>query len=213
VELSQAIQERRSVKKYLSDVTLGDEQLQELFEAVRLSPSSFNIQHCSFVVVRDQANKDRLMGQAYNQPQVGQASAAIIVVADPDQYRQAVDYWRASGVPQEVVDRYAKMIPGFYDNDPQKRRDEALRTAGMWAMTLMLKATDMGLQTGPMIGFDPEGVANAFHIQAPKFPAMLIVVGKQDPAATVHPRPYRRALSDLVKLESFDGSALADAAE
>lgn len=207
MELHDVIHNRRSVKAYHSDVEVSDEQLKTLFEDVILTPSSFNIQHWHFIVVRDQANKQDLMARAYNQPQIGECSAAIIVVADPSQWQYAMDYWRKSSVPDKVLEQYETMMPGPYADD-RVARDEALRSVGMAAMTLMLRAYDMGFQTGPMIGFEADKVAQRFNIQPPRFPAMLIVLGKQDTSRKNHPRPYRRPVADVVRLESADGQPL-----
>lgn len=210
MELEQAIRSRRSVKKYQPGQSISDDQLRELFNDAKLTPSSFNIQHWHFIVVRDQDRKDVLMECASGQPQVGACAAAVIVVADPDQYKKAGEYWRKSGVPDNVAERYEKMIPGFYKDNPQKARDEALRSIGLISGTLMLKAKAMGFDSGPMIGFDPEAVSEKFHIEQPRFPAMLIVLGKQDPEASAHDRPYRRPVSDIVRLDDGNGQPLAE---
>ncbi len=41
----------------------------------------------------------------------------------------------------------------------------------------MLAAQGMGLVSGPMIGFDPVGVAKEFKLTANDIPAMLVAVG------------------------------------
>ncbi len=207
MELADAMRQRRSVKAYQSDATISDEQLKALFEDVILTPSSFNIQHWHFIVVRDEKNKQDLMERAFNQPQVGECAAAIIVVADPLQWKNALDYWRKSDIPDEQLKSYEQMMPGPYADD-RAARDEALRSIGMAAMALMLRATDMGFQTGPMIGFDADKVSERFGIESPRFPAMLIVLGKQDATRKNHPRPYRRPVSDVVRLESASGNVL-----
>ena len=68
-------------------------------------------------------------------------------------------------------------------------------------MTLMLTAKAMGLETGPMIGFDSDAVSRLIKLDADHFPVMLIVIGKQ--AGTMRPRAFRFAPSDVVRLESF----------
>jgi len=208
MNVQEALEKRRSIKQYNPKGILTDEHLRELFEAVRLSPSSFNIQHWHFIVVREPAGKKSLMEAAFNQPQVGDCAAAVIVVADPDAYKQAGELWRKSNAPEQVVERMEKMIPSFYDDKPQLARDEALRSVGMAAMTLMLKATEMDLASGPMIGFDPDEVSKRFGIEAPRFPAMLIVLGQPSADAPKHPRPYRREVDDIVRLETANGRAL-----
>ena len=61
-------------------VAITDAELAAIFERVRLTPSSFNLQHWRFVVVRDPARKASLRKAAFNQEQVEMASAAIVVV-------------------------------------------------------------------------------------------------------------------------------------
>ena len=45
-------------------------ELKAIFDKVVLAPSSFNLQHWRFIVVRDQANKEKLCEAAFDQPQV-----------------------------------------------------------------------------------------------------------------------------------------------
>ena len=54
-----AIRKRRSIRRYL-DTPVEDEKLQQVLEAARLAPSARNRQEWKFVVVRDQAVKDKL---------------------------------------------------------------------------------------------------------------------------------------------------------
>jgi nitroreductase len=73
------------------------------------------------------------------------------------------------------------MAHGGLDNNPERQRDEAIRSASMGAMTLMLAAQGMGLVSGPMIGFDPAGVAKEFNLTTDDVPAMLVAVGYSAP--------------------------------
>ena len=49
----EAIYARRAVKHYDPDHVMPEEDVRRLFEAAIQSPTSFNIQHWRFVVVRD----------------------------------------------------------------------------------------------------------------------------------------------------------------
>ncbi len=207
--VTEALKHRRAIKVYKEGEKISDAQLRELFSHATLAPSSYNIQFWHFIVVRDEANKQKLKEAAFNQPQVSQCSAAIILVADPEQWKHARTYWRKTGLSEDKVEQSGKMIDGAYQNNPEKARDEAIRSVGLAGMAIMLKATEMGLATGPMIGFDPDEVAKRFEIDAPKFPAMLIVMGHEGEGARRHGRPWRRELSDVVRLESLKGEGLA----
>lgn len=204
----QALEKRRSVRYFKPGVTISDAELKELFEQVRLTPSSFNLQHWKFIVVRDQATKQHIREASWNQAQVTDSAATIIVAVDPHAYHHGADIWGKSDVPDQVKKLFSEMIPGFYGGKPDLMRDEALRSCGMAAMTLMVAAEGMGWQTGPMIGFDPQKIAEIVKLQAPLFPGMMITLGKADTSKPTGARPFRRPISEFVSLETADGKPL-----
>ena len=204
----QAIEKRRSVRHYVPGITISDSELTDLFEQVRLTPSSFNLQHWQFIVVRDPATKQQIREASWNQEQVTDAAATIVVAVDPHAFHHGADIWGKSEVPDQVKKLFSEMIPGFYGGKPDLMRDEALRSCGMAAMTLMVAAEGMGWQTCPMIGFDPQRVSEIVKLKAPSFPGMLITLGKADSSKPTGARPYRRPLSDFVSLDSAEGARL-----
>ena len=70
---------RHSVRHYQPGLTLDDATLKAIFDDVLLSPSSFNLQHWQFVVVRDQARKQALRPLCYGQAQVEDCAAVVLV--------------------------------------------------------------------------------------------------------------------------------------
>ena len=97
-------------------------------------------------------------------------------------------------------------IAGFYENNPQAQREEAIRSTSLAAMTLMLAASDMGYATCPMIGFDPAKVSEIVGLDEEHIPVMLVVLGKE--TGTMRPRAFRFPLDRFVKLESMNGKGL-----
>ena len=75
MQFDEIVAARRSVKNYDPAHEITDEELKALFEKVILSPSSFNLQHWRFVVVRDPARKSDIRKAAWDQEQVEAASA------------------------------------------------------------------------------------------------------------------------------------------
>ncbi|MHC4817343.1 MAG: nitroreductase family protein [Planctomycetota bacterium] len=177
MNVTQAILSRRSIKSFDPDHEIDDATLEEIFALVTRAPSSFNLQHWRFVVVRDQAHKDRLRTASYGQPHVGEASAVVVVAARLDAHEDA------ARVQEHVPDAkqredLVKLIQGFYAGKPEFQRDEAIRSASLAAMTLMLVAQSKGLATCPMIGFDPDQVTAIAELKDNCFPVMLVVLGK-----------------------------------
>ena len=58
------------------------------------------------------------------------------------------------------------------------QRDEAMRSTGMAAQTLMLAAKDMGYDTCPMVGFDFDAVAEIINLPKDHVISMFVAVGK-----------------------------------
>lgn len=196
---------RHSVRKYTPGLTISDADLQRIFDTVILSPSSFNVQHWQFVVVRDQPRKKELRGLAFHQAQVEDAAAVVLVCGRLDAYEDAARiYADADAAMQE---KYVPMILGAYKDAPLPQREEAIRSGALAAMSLMYAAKALGWDSGPMIGFDAPKVAAFLKLDEQTVPVMMIVIGKA--LDGVQPaRAYRRPVTEVVKLETGDGASL-----
>jgi len=195
-----AIQARRSVKHYDSDAELSDQQFQQLMSATLLSPTSYNIQHWRFVRIQDSELRKALKTAAWEQSQVTDASEVIVICADIDAWKDRPErYWARADVDTQNL--LVPMIDSFYSGKPQLQRDEAIRSCGIAAQTLMLAAKAMGLDSNPMIGFDGEQVANLIKLPDNHLIAMIVTIGKASKAA--RPRGGQLALDDVLFTNGF----------
>lgn len=108
--------------------------------------------------------------------------------------KQPERYWR--NAPKTVQDYLIPAIGQYYNGNEQAQRDEAMRSCGMAAMTLMLAAREMGYDTCPMDGFDFDAVAKLLNLPPDHIPAMFVVVGKGIKAAM--PRGGQLAMNEVV---------------
>jgi len=92
------------------------------------------------------------------------------------------------------------MLP-FHEGNDQLQRDEAIRSSGIAAQTIMLAAKAMGYDSCPMIGFEPDKVAKLINLPADHLIVMLIVVGK--PAKPARPRAGQLPLEEVVIHDRF----------
>jgi len=204
MEFSDIIQQRRSVKSYDAERSISDLELKELFEEVILSPSSFNLQHGTFIAVKDSEQKKLLKEAAWGQQQVEDCSVAIVVCGKLNAYKDAPIIYK--NTPKEVQEGMLPMINNFYEGKEQLQRDEAIRSASLAAMTLMYAAKNRGWATGPMIGFDPVATSKLLNLTEAYIPVMLLVLGYQKKAP--RPRDYRRPIEEIVRLNTLDGPGL-----
>jgi nitroreductase len=70
------------------------------------------------------------------------------------------------------------MIEPFYKDNIQLQRDEAMRSIGIASQTLMLTAKSMGYDSCPMIGFDPQKVADIIELPEHHIIGMMLPIGK-----------------------------------
>ena len=178
MNVTETIEARRSVKHYDPDHVMPETDLAELIRLTKLAPSSFNMQNYRILVVRDSEIRQQIRAAAWDQPQVTDASVLFIMCADLSAHlADPADYW--SHAPEEVQNILGPMIKPFYEGNDTLIRDEAMRSAALAGMTLMLAAKDMGYDSCPMIGFDAAKVAELINLPENYAIGFMIPVGKQ----------------------------------
>jgi nitroreductase len=195
-----AIQSRRSVKHYDPDHRMGEEEVKQLLGLAMLSPTAFNIQNWRFVVVQDKELRQQIRAAAWDQAQVTDCSLLVILCGDLRSWeREPGRYWRDA--PQEVAEFLVPAIDGYYRDKPQVMRDEAMRSCGIAAQTIMLAAKSMGYDSCPMDGFDFDKVGELINLPDDHSIAMFVAVGKgtKDP----WPRPGQLGYDEVVIRDRF----------
>jgi len=76
-----------------------------------------------------------------------------------------------------------------------------MRSCGIAAQTIMLAAKSMGFDSNPMIGFDPQKIAEIINLPDDHIISMLMAIGKQIKPAM--PRGGQLPLSDIVFTDGF----------
>lgn len=197
-----AIRARRSVKHYDPDHRMPADELRDLIDLATQSPTSFNIQNWRFVVPQDTALREKIREASWNQAQVTDASVLVILTADLNAWGPGVErMWQDA--PQEVQDFLVPKIAEFYADRPQLQRDEAMRSCGIAAQTLMLAAKAKGYDSCPMIGFDPAKVGELINLPDDHVIGLMITIGKE--ATPPHRRGGQRALDEVLLIDGFPG--------
>lgn len=200
MDIFEAIATRRAVKHFDPNHRMTDDEVEKLLSAALLSPTAFNIQNWRFVVVRDPALRGQIRAAAWDQAQVTDASLLIVMCADLRAWdRDPSRYWR--NADQAVQDFIVPAIDQYYRGRDRVQRDEAMRSCGIAAQTLMLAAKAMGYDTCPMDGFDFDAVGKLIGLPEDHVIAMFVTVGKAVKEAW--PRGGQLALSEVVIHDRF----------
>lgn len=177
-----AIKARRAVKRFDTNHRFSDQQINELFALAMLSPTAFNIQNWRFVSITEPELRQQIRTAAWGQEQVTDASLFIVICADLKSWeKEPGRYWVNSD--QAVQDFILPAIDQYYRGKEIVQRDEAMRSCGIAAQTLMLAAKAMGYDSCPMDGFDFEKVGQLINLPDDHVISLCLAIGKGIQAA------------------------------
>lgn len=177
MDVKTAIKTRRAVKQFDPEHKMTQPDIDELMSLAMHSPTAFNIQNWRFVVVQDQALRREIRAVAWDQSQVTEAALLVVLCADLRAWdKEPLRYWRLAAPP--VREFMLPAIDGYYRHKHQVQRDEAMRSCGIAAQTIMLAAKGMGYDSCPMDGFDFDAVARLIHLPDDHVVAMFVAIGK-----------------------------------
>ena len=201
MDVIEAIYNRRSIKHFDPTHKMTAEEEAKLFEAVLQSPTSFNIQHWRFVVLRDPDLRAKIRKEFGNdQAQMTDASLLVLFTADEKAWQKEPDrYWK--NAPKEVAELLVGWMGPFHEGRDWLQRDEAQRSIGMAMQTMMLAAQGLGYQSCPMIGFDIEKVAEQVKLPSDHVMGPMVAIGKGTKDSW--PKPGQLALSEVVTDNGF----------
>jgi nitroreductase len=182
----ESIVSRSTTKYYDPAVTLSDDQIRELVRIGTTAPTSFHLQNWRFIAVRSPEAKARLRPIAWDQPAITEAAVTFIIcgrLADHSVTQKRLAPVVEAGImPAEMPPHWENAARGLYFEQPQRQRDEAVRTGTFGAAAMIYAARSLGLGSTPMIGFDAEAVAREFALAEDEVPVMLLSVGPERPA-------------------------------
>lgn len=165
-----------------TDEPVTEADIRALYDLVKMGPTSVNQQSGRFVWLLSQDAKDKLADCASgtNAEKIRKAPAAVIIGMDLEFHEQLP--WLFPHAPTA-----RDWFP-----DEAVRRAHAFRNSSLQGGYLILAARALGLDTGPMSGFDHDKVDAAFFADQPSVKSNFIAtLGHGDPSTIFDrlPRP------------------------
>ncbi|WP_405680593.1 nitroreductase family protein [Streptomyces sp. NBC_00868] len=206
LSVADAIRTRRTVRHYRPD-PIPEDALTSLLELAVEAPTSWNLQDRSIVVVTDDEGRAGLTWASGGQPQPQEAPVVLVFVAEPQSWRDdhsdVYDQARRNGAwNDEFIAMFSAASTAFQEDLDQRGllREYAVKDAMIAASFLMLAATEMGLATSPMNGWDEAEVKKVIGIADRHDLAIALLVSVGYPAEERR-HPGRRALERNVFYE------------
>lgn len=168
---------------------IEDAILRELYELAKWAPTSMNTNPLRLVFVKSAAAKARLRPAlaAGNVEKTLSAPVTAIVAADPQFYERL----------PELFPAYPGAREG-YAAKPEWARETAFRNSSLQGAYVILAARALGLDCGPMSGFDAAAVDAEFFAASGYRSNFLLNLGYAQPA--VHARGPRLPFEEAVQI-------------
>ena len=186
--LRQLFLDARTHNKWQSK-DVPDELLRRLVDVLKMGPTSANCSPARFIFVKSTEAKERLKPHlsAGNREKTMQAPVCAIIGYDLEFYEQ---------LPKLFPHTDAR---SWFAGQPEKIKVTAFRNGTLQGGYLILAARALGLDTGPMSGFDNEGVDKAFFAGTGVKSNFLCNLGYGDWAGVMQRSP-RFTFAEMAKI-------------
>lgn len=178
--LDQLFRTARTFNTYL-DKPVGEDQVHAIWELMKMGPTSMNSLPARLVWCLSDESKDRLaaLASGSNAGKIRKAPACVIIGMDVDFHEHLPELFPHAANAKNLFP------------DSAAREAMALRNSSLQGAYFIMAARSLGLDTGPMSGFDNAGVDAAFFADTPHVKSNFIsTLGYGDPAG-LHPRSPR----------------------
>ena len=176
--------------QYWLDTPVDDAQLHQLYEWAKWGPTSMNTQPMRLIFVKSESERQRLSEcvSPGNVEKVQKAPVVVIV-----------------GQDMAFADHLPTVFPhnpnarSFFDGKPDMIASTAIRNSSLQGGYLILAARLMGLDCGPLSGFNPTAVDAQFWAGTSVRSNFLYCLGHGDPARQ-SPRNPRHAFETACRI-------------
>ena len=172
---------RYATKKFDPTKKVSEEKLNQILEAIRMTPTSFWLQPYHFFVITSQNLKDKIQAISWNQPQVGTCSHLLVFCARNDlenvknEFFNELSGWNPEARSQMAW--YEQMVTGFLPNASPEWAKKQTYIAQWFALAA---CAELQVDSCPMEGFDPKALSEILSLSSDLTPAVLLPIGYRD---------------------------------
>ncbi|MFR1708752.1 MAG: nitroreductase family protein [Clostridium sp.] len=191
MELLEAIQSRRSIRKFKSDA-IPEEYIHQLIEAGRLAPSGTNLQPTRYVIIKSEDARTKLK-ECTPLPFVSAAPAIIACCIDTQSIVSTGDRMKELKEAKAFIDTPLDNPDKDYSKNKQSMDTASLKAyltlnAAIAIDHITLRATDLGLGSCWVMMFDKEKVRALLELEDRYDIVALLPIGYPDQSPKQRPR-------------------------
>ena len=197
-----ALHWRYATKQFDQSRKVSDEDLNTIFDAIRLAPTSAGLQPFQIIAVTDPARKSAMFSAARKQGQVLTASHVLVFCARPntsDRVDRLLSHLARIGTAAEKIKllRKRSRLGNLIMTLMFSKKSWTARQAYIALGFALLTAAQLGIDSCPMEGFQPGKLAKSLDLPRGLYPVALLALGYRSADDMVRPK-YRLPREELI---------------
>lgn len=179
-EILKDLKWRYATKKFDPDRSLKQEQVLLLAEAFNLTATSYGLQPCKLVIIKDSNIKEQMVPHSYGQKQVRDAAAVLVLCTQKVDTQYIQKYFSLVKQTRNTPDEVLKPFEEFLTDSFSKKTIEEVET---WARNqaylilgnLLTVCAAEHIDSCPMEGFSPEKIDELLNLNELGLKSVLLL--------------------------------------
>ncbi|EMR14575.1 MULTISPECIES: nitroreductase family protein [Candidatus Phytoplasma] len=199
----------KTIRSFDPNYQISKEIWKKIFNEIRFTPSSFDLQPWHFFIISTSENKKKLQKYMIGNLQQTQNSSAIVLLCGNIQKVEKSQYIYENKLKNKIISSEQKEIilkqikKHYHNMNKQKLKNEIFFECGLIACNLVMTLQNSSYNTCFMGGCHFNKLNELFNIDKKYIPIILIAVGRKNHNDKITPNinnssPFKLDINDFV---------------
>jgi nitroreductase len=207
MKLIENLKWRYATKKYDTTKKVSEDDLQQIKEAIRLSPSSYGLQAFKILDIKDKDIREKLKLASYWQPQITEASHLLVFCGYADVNDGHIDEYLnlkadTQGFDVELLKEFRNFMKVFIEGRKSGKQVWTAKQTYIALSNAIAACAELKIDSTPMEGFEAEKYNEILGLSSKGLKAdVLLAIGyRSDEDKTQYDIKIRKPLESLFEI-------------
>ena len=207
MKLIENLKWRYATKKYDTTKKVSEDDLQQIKEAIRLSPSSYGLQAFKILDIKDKDIREKLKLASYWQPQITEASHLLVFCGYADVNDGHIDEYLnlkadTQGFDVELLKEFRNFMKVFIEGRKSGKQVWTAKQTYIALSNAIAACAELKIDSTPMEGFESEKYNEILGLSSKGLKAdVLLAIGyRSDEDKTQYDMKIRKPMESLFEI-------------
>jgi len=207
MKLIENLKWRYATKKYDTTKKVSEDDLQQIKEAIRLSPSSYGLQAFKILDIKDKNIREKLKLASYWQPQITEASHLLVFCGYADVNDGHIDEYLnlkadTQGFDVELLKEFRNFMKVFIEGRKSGKQVWTAKQTYIALSNAIAACAELKIDSTPMEGFEAEKYNEILGLSSKGLKAdVLLAIGyRSDEDKTQYDVKIRKPMESLFEI-------------